>query len=257
MIERVNIVCLKHGNVYDWTWVDKLYNGVKRSFTVPFNFYVFTDAVDPSIKYSQIRLPYIEGLEGYKKNSGAWWYKLYLFAKDNNLKGTVIYFDLDVILTGNCDFLTQIPKDKFGIPKEWRKEYSGSRQMYNSSVMVFSGGEYDFLWKLYLQRRLHAQPRLHGDQNFISIHLRFDTIHELDRDKVVSWRYNVYNGGVKSYGISKLSDSRNRIKCLEHITYNTPGVHNLPHEARVVVFNGYRYKPNLVENVGWIEEFWA
>lgn len=256
MREPVNIVCLKHGdNIYDWTWVHKLYNGVKRSFSLPLNFYVFTDCIDTTQPYKQIQLPHIEGLSEYQRGHCAWWYKLYLFAKDNTLTGKIIYFDLDVMLTGNCDFLADVPNDKFGIRKEWYK--ITSRQIYNSSVMVFCGGRYSYLWELYMQRRRYAQPRLHGDQDFISIHVNKKSLVTLDENKVVSWKYQVYNGGVSDIQTKSFQCGVNRGKYLEGLTYKTPGTHTLPIDARVVVFNGFKNKPNLFQGEKLIEEFWV
>lgn len=53
MTTEKTIVCLKWGNtLYSPEWVNRLYRGVKRHLTPPFNFVCFTDetaGLDPGI----------------------------------------------------------------------------------------------------------------------------------------------------------------------------------------------------------------
>ena len=53
------VVCLKYGNKYSAEYVNKLYNGVKRNLTIPFEFVCFTEdigTIDPAIRIEPIPL---------------------------------------------------------------------------------------------------------------------------------------------------------------------------------------------------------
>ena len=70
------IVCLKHGQKYDYTYVNKLYNMAKRHSTVNFNFACITEDssnIDKNIHI--IPLPKAHQISG-------WWYKPWVFSKD-------------------------------------------------------------------------------------------------------------------------------------------------------------------------------
>ena len=106
MDKPIDIVCIKHGNkIYDWSYVDKLYRGVVRSFSRPINFTVFTDVIDSRGLYKQVLLPNFKDLEGWEMGRGAWWFKMRLFSNQHPIQNQFIYFDLDVLLVNNCDFL--------------------------------------------------------------------------------------------------------------------------------------------------------
>ena len=90
------IVCLKHGTKYKPEYVNKLYNMVKAF--VQFRIYFcFTDDIrdiNPEIKTINLKEIGVYG----------WWYKP---CSDKNfpLDGTILYFDLDVVICRNIDNL--------------------------------------------------------------------------------------------------------------------------------------------------------
>ena len=98
------VVCLKYGTKYSAEYVNKLYNGVKRNLTIPFEFVCYTEdarGIDNGIRIEPI--PLVPGVEG-------WWYKPMFFNPKLGLDGTILFFDLDVVVFRNIDnFFTYNP----------------------------------------------------------------------------------------------------------------------------------------------------
>ena len=94
-----NVVCVKWGNKYIAKYVNVLYSMCKRNITVPFEFHCITDDVnglDPNIKTIMLpKHPWIK----------TWWSKLWMFSNEFPLKGTILYFDLDIIIFNNVCLL--------------------------------------------------------------------------------------------------------------------------------------------------------
>lgn len=268
--KQVDIVCIKHGDsVYSWEYVDKLYRGVQRSLTAPFNFTVFTDTVDNSKIYNQIQLPNIPDLIGRERGKAAWWYKTWLFSNEHELQRQLIYFDLDVMITGNCDFLHQIEHDKFGMVAEskWSTAHhqGASRTLYNTSVMVLNPVYHNFIWTRYIRNRELIQSAFHGDQNFINHLMNRQGLTynkylvALDPQKIVYWFWDVVNGGIIDREVIRSEDNGNgTIKIREaRCRWVSPGVDKLKPEMSVVIFDGYKYKPELLVDRPIVKEYWV
>jgi len=90
-----------------------------------------------------------------------WWSKLNLFSP-RVPEGPNIYFDLDVIITGNIDFLYSFALCKFAAPENWAQSGHGGIQ---SSVMAWNG-----TWRRPFEEVQKQWPdirkRLWGDQEF-------------------------------------------------------------------------------------------
>lgn len=263
----IDVVCLKHGNkLYDWEWVHKLYRGVSRSFSSPINFHVFTDNIDTSIPYNQIQLPDIEGLEGIKKKSAAWWYKVYLFSPHHPLQKRFVYFDLDLVFVGNCDFLLDTPLDMVGARHEFLFDHIEGKEnnkVHNSSILVFDPSKHDNLWDKFLARKDLYLDKFQGDQDFISLTIPRDKMFGLDRNKILSWRYEIQMGGVKTFKVRELNDeqllhSKRNHKLYADVTWKEPRKkYVLYPDTRVVVFNGAHYKQNKIKGVSFIDQYWV
>lgn len=115
------ICCVKRGDKYDDRYVRRLQAGVRRHLPPgggAHEFVVFTDkAVDGVLS------------EKLPNDLPGWWSKLGLF----QLREPLVYFDLDVIITGNLGPLLEW--NGFGIIKDWWLPG------FNSSVMKLTGEE--------------------------------------------------------------------------------------------------------------------
>ena len=128
--DSVNILCLKHGSKYSADYVNKLYYGVKRNLQKKFNFYCLTEnitALDPNI--IPLSLPN-ETLKG-------WWYKPYIFSNKLPIDGTILYLDLDIVITGPLDKLFSFAPKHFCIIRDFNRILRPNYDRFNSSVMRF------------------------------------------------------------------------------------------------------------------------
>ena len=132
----VNIVCMKWGNKYGPDYVNKLYNMVSKNLNRDFRFICFTEdgkGVQNNIEICP--LPRIKMPEN-KPERG--WRKLSILQKDlNEIKGTCLFLDLDIVIVDNMDPIFEL-SGKFFIAFDRRKKNSS---IGNSSVFRFEAGE--------------------------------------------------------------------------------------------------------------------
>lgn len=153
----INVVCIKWGTKYNFEYVNKLYNMVKRNLTLPFKFICFTDDRTQIIPEVECRDFLIPGMTG-------WWNKLTLFNKDINLEGDCLFLDLDIVIYNNIDKLIHYTSsDRFNIPRD----FGQPDNLYNSSVMKFNVKHHSFIWEEYINKK-SIFDKVHGDQNVIS-----------------------------------------------------------------------------------------
>ena len=138
----MQIACIKTGAKYSDDYVLKLRNGVARYLTKPHDFVCYTDQLVEGVTCRPLPV----GLPG-------WWAKIGLF----KLREPLLYFDLDVVITGSLDPL--LDWEGFGILSDYWTP------LYNSSVMVLTGNEGHVFDNL-------SEPDMarcrHGDQEWIT-----------------------------------------------------------------------------------------
>lgn len=141
--------------VYSVLWGDKYTPGyvytlkemVEKNLTVPHEFVCITDHDLPGIK-TQAQVVDWPG----------WWQKLSLFSIAN---GPSLYFDLDVVITGNLDYLVPYTESRFSAPANWAQSGHGGIQ---SSVMAWDGRLRAPFEKFDYEK---DSKRLYGDQEFL------------------------------------------------------------------------------------------
>ncbi len=214
MNNRINIVCVKWGKKYPSLYANRLYNMVSRNMTKPFNFYCLTDnskGLNSNINSLDINNDYLEG----------WWIKLMLFKEDFfGLKGHLIYMDLDVVITGNIDFLTS-EFSGLQIIQNW-----SSNKMWNSSVMSFKLGSLSYVWKNFLNEDYNKIKKdFNGDQEWIFHCIPHAKI--FDKDKIISYKKSCKSEFCKILRkFDIIIKPPKLIKC------------KLPYDARIVIFHG-------------------
>ena len=90
-----------------------------------------------------------------------WWAKLSLF-EPNRFSGRVLYFDLDVTITGSLDELADYPAP-FVICRDW------GRFGFNSSVMCWDAGTADDIYTSFASAPIKVMSRFQGDQDWITV----------------------------------------------------------------------------------------
>ena len=124
----INISCVKWGDKYDRSFVERLKESLNKHLTKDFNFICYTDK--PEKEYDRpVIYPELRG----------WWHKLSLV----ELEGKNLVFDLDIQINDNIDFLA----DEFGIltvinSRSWKSHNEQSfkfkitkNTLVNSSIM--------------------------------------------------------------------------------------------------------------------------
>ena len=178
-------VCLKHGNKYSSSYVNKLYNMVRRHCTVPFGFACITeDASHLNQDIKVIPIPKQPGLQG-------WWYKPWVFSPDLPLEGTIIFLDLDIVIIGNIDSLWTYNTGKFCIIRDFNRSSIKDWSKFNSSIFKFEKGSFDFVWGN-LIKDISITRRMHGDQDWIYSQIRHNYMFWPD-EWIRSYKWEIRN----------------------------------------------------------------
>jgi hypothetical protein len=233
----VDCACVIHSDGYDWQYVEKLYNMVSRNISKPVRFHVYTEAdravPDTMIKHVLTEWP---GVAGPKQS---WWYKMQLF-DNTHFSGQLLYFDLDVVITGNLDWILTLSQRNFWAIHDFKRLWKHSSRTINSSVMYFDTKEYQYVWNQFQQQSLTSiMSKYKGDQDFITDTVNPRHLRYFDLDRVLSWRWQIVNDGV------------NKHRLLERTTIPI----KIPESASILVFHGDP-KPHCV-NDSVIIKYWS
>lgn len=145
----LNVFCVYWGNKYSVAYVHALKMMVSEYLTVPHDF----------ICISSQKINNITTINPVVFFAG-WWQKIGLFAPGIAKKPS-IYFDLDVVITGNIDYLVKYT-DRFSAPANWAQSGHGGVQ---SSVMAWPGS-----WNtpFYLFNYERDKIKFYGDQEYLT-----------------------------------------------------------------------------------------
>jgi len=232
----IDCACVITGDKYDFEYVHKLYNGLTRGFTQPVTLHVYTEAD------REVPAPYVKHtLKNFKTRSDrGWWHKCQLF--DPTLfNGQLVYFDLDVVITGTLDWILDLDTKYFWGIRDFRYLWSNRRMELNSSVMYFNTDKFRYVWNEFNKNRDHYMNRLHGDQNFIWRQVPPATQKFFDEMRVKSYKWECLDGGWNN-------DAR---------SYRTPGSGTvIPHETSILIFHGKPNPAEVIETDKNIAKFW-
>lgn len=150
-----NFVCVKYGDKYSAEYVNNLYLGIKKHFSLPFTLHCITD--DPTGIYVEVKKHILpdEKLDG-------WWWKVSLFNPSfyPDLQGEVLYLDLDVVIVDSITpFISLVRNaDLLTMKDPWHNTM-------NSSVMRWNRSELGWVWERFKQT---DYTKYAGDQNFLN-----------------------------------------------------------------------------------------
>lgn len=175
MDKKITVVCVKWGSLYGAEYVNNLYAAVSRNLFVPHDFVCFTD---DSRNLSENVIPKPLPQSSAQK----WWNKLYIFTKEAGLHGTVLYLDLDIIITGSLDeVVTYAGLDTFCITEDFNRATGRNYPFYNTSVMKWNTEHHrryvNGWWAEFLREHALFSRRYTGDQEFVSERIR-QTLHD-------------------------------------------------------------------------------
>ena len=212
------ILCLKHGTKYSSKYVNILYNMVARHCTLDYTFVCLTDDstdLNPNI----LALPLPPGLSG-------WWCKPYMYSADLPLNGTVLYMDLDVVISNNIDKLFNWNLNKWCTIRDFTRVMRPTWEKYNSSVVRFKTGELDFVWKDFINNSTKIQAKYHGDQDHLyQVTQSYPALTYPD-DWIKSWKWEIR----KSKQISRGERGFRKLTTVENVQPSS--------ECSICVFHG-------------------
>ena len=163
----------KFARCYTWEWVEKLYRGVARNYSHPFNFSVFTDTFYlTTLPINQYKLRRTKWDQALKQLYGFKAERLALFGLD-----TIITGSLDELFSYNGDLL--VPRDPYNpsepcnavvlCPTRRDIEYATGTDM-----SVLKKFPHDFMDDLYPKQvvsyKCHVQANGVGDARIVYFH---------------------------------------------------------------------------------------
>lgn len=200
-----NVLVLKHGEKYSSEYVNKMYRMVKQNLSYEFNFFCITENpadLDPNIIV--IPLPHVP-VKG-------WWYKPYIFSNDLPITGTILYLDLDLVITNNMDKLFDFYPGEYCILRDFTRAMRPRWEKYNSSVIRFEKGQLDFVWKKFQKEHLNIMRRFFGDQDYLWDVTQGKAKYWPD-PWVLSWKWEVRKD--KRFGVGQTRGNR-KFAAIEH-----------------------------------------
>jgi len=179
------VVCLKYGNKYSSEYVNKLYDMVTRNLTIDHEFVCFTEdatGINPNIKIKP--LPLIPGVKG-------WWYKPMFFNPRLGLKGTILFFDLDVIVFRNIDYLFTYQPNKFCIIRDFNRHVIRNYNKFNSSIFRLTLGQHQEVYQEFIRNPKIPMQSYHGDQDWIRTKVKDGTYEYWPDDWIQSYKWEM------------------------------------------------------------------
>lgn len=153
------VLCLKHGNKYSAEYVNNLYSMVKRNLSIDYKFVCLTE--NPQDLHKDILvLPLPSYLEG-------WWCKPYIYSADLPLDGTILYMDLDVVISGSLDKLFTYRKGEWCVIRDFTRSMQPNWEKYNSSVIRFGKGQLNHVWTGFNKDPKKVIGSHFGDQDWL------------------------------------------------------------------------------------------
>jgi hypothetical protein len=192
--DTLDCACLIHGTGYDWQYVETLYNMLTRNCTKKIRLHVYTEE-SRSVPEHMIK----HVLKEWKGVSGprlSWWYKMQMFNQEHH-SGPMLYFDLDVVIVRNIDWVTELPTRYFWAIKDFRYLWRGNHNGINSSIMWWDTRRFHHIWQEFANQNIDLiRKRYHGDQDYISAHVTDIERRNFDQKHTQSWRWEALDGGM-------------------------------------------------------------
>lgn len=152
------ILCVRFGNKYGISYVERLRNMISRHTTIPYKLVCLTDDPTPVKDVTLI----VQKNAGYLKG---WWHKVHMFDGRLPLVGRILYVDLDVVICGNIDKLLQIEGKTFMGIRDFNRRFHRDWKYLNSSVMSWVHGDQEYIYTQFKKDPALAM-RMHGDQDW-------------------------------------------------------------------------------------------
>lgn len=218
-----NVITACWGPAFPDEYVLKTKAMVERNTTIPHRFICFSDRE-------------IEGVETIRLqgNEPTFWNKMEIF------KESGVFLDLDLVITGNIDWLLEYDGEFMGTEDlgAVNKHQPHLKGVLQSSVLSWQKPFGDWIYNYYQENKAMAQANFRGDGEFLNWLVpkdRREHVQYLYPGELASYKYQVYNKGVTTESIIDF--------------HGRPNVHNAITETTKTSMRTYQPRP-------WIKEYW-
>ena len=178
----ITVCCVLWGDKFSEDYVHKLKRAVEKNTTIEHEFVCLSDRQIEGVKTKILK-------GGYK----GWWNKLQLF--DGEIKGRIVYLDLDTLITSSIDWLlsytgTFAGIEDLGVANAHQQHLKGVLQ---SGVMAWRSEAMDWIDFEFKFTQAVVMNKFRGDGEYLnSIVKSRDLLQHLYPNKVQSYKYTVY-----------------------------------------------------------------
>jgi hypothetical protein len=191
----IDCACVIHGTVYDWQYVEKLYNMLTRLIPAGIRFHVYTEpdreVPDHMIKHE---LDLWNGISGPRRS---WWYKMQLFNPKHHA-GNLLYLDLDVVIIRELDWVSTLSTDYLWGIRDF-KYLQNARvrsNLMNSSMMWWNVSNFAWVWDQFSQNDVNEITRKYpGDQDYLTQSININKRRFFEDRYFESYRWQALDGG--------------------------------------------------------------
>lgn len=163
----VTIITIKWGDRYPMSLLNRLAKAVITNGFPDAKFICFTDDVAGADNHIECRpLPAIDLPEKYR---WTYWRKIALYDPSLQLEGACLYFDLDVVITGDLRPLVADWKGEPRFIKNWVGKKTAKKDIYdrvNTSVVLFPGSQCGEVFDIFNANPQKALSTYATDQGF-------------------------------------------------------------------------------------------
>jgi hypothetical protein len=241
VMNQVNIICMKWGDKFPASYVNKLYAMVERNLNLPFRFVCFTEngkGIRPEVEIQP--LPELDLPEGIPERG---WRKLTVFRENfGGLSGKTLFLDLDVVIVDSIDDFFTYPGD-FLIAHD---QHRPKRLEGNSSVFRFEIGAYPDILKYFEENFEQVRSEVRHEQAYLSREMHKKGNMEFWPEHwVPSFKYHCAPSWIRSW-------------------FEAPSI---PKGAKIILFHGLPNPPEAIKGISgkwyrhiqpspWIETYW-
>ncbi len=160
-MKLANVICIKWGTLFGPEYVNRLYSGVRRNLSLPVRFFCMTEdaaGFHPDIQALPLPVePFHDEMNAalaVANRQGAM-RKVSLFRPGliPDLRGPLLGFDLDVVITGSLDAIWSYAPGKVAMRHDWVEARRG-RSTGHGSVFRYDPAEHGWLYDV-----LAADPK--------------------------------------------------------------------------------------------------